>query len=121
MASVPRFEAFRPPGAYGYHVTSGKEKTMLHAEREGPRKEARPGPAVRTRDGELTEFLLDVLESAESYDAHILQATRDEDPELVAFLRELRRQDVVRTSGVVRLLRRPPGERQRYPEEGIGA
>ena len=94
---------------------------MLHAGREGLRKEARPGSTVRTRDGELTEFLLDVLESADSYDAHILQANQDEDPELLAFLRELRRQDVVRTSGVVRLLRRPPGERQRYPEEGIGA
>lgn len=76
---------------------------------------------MRTRDGELTEFLLDVLESAESYDEHILQAEMDEDPELVAFLRELRRQDVVRTSGVVRLLRRSPGERQRCPEEEVGA
>ncbi|QIN83896.1 hypothetical protein GBA63_15535 [Rubrobacter tropicus] len=94
---------------------------MLHAGREGPRKDAKPGPAERTRDGELTDFLLDVLESAESYDAHILQAMRDEDPELLAFLRELRRQDVVRTSGVVRLLRRAPGEKRRYPEEGIGA
>lgn len=94
---------------------------MIHAEREGPPREAPARPAARTRDGELTEFLLDVLESAESYDAHILQATRDEDPELLAFLRELRRQDVVRTTGAVRLLRRPPGERQRYPEEEIGA
>ena len=93
---------------------------MLHARREGPPEEATPRPAVRTRDGELTDFLLDVLESAESYETHILQATRDEDPELLAFLRELRRQDVVRTSGVVRLLRRPPGEGRRYPEE-IGA
>ena len=94
---------------------------MLHARSEGPPRETVPRPAVRTRDGELTDFLLDVLESAESYDAHILRAERDEDPELLAFLRELRRQDVVRTSGVVRLLRRPPGERRRYPEEGIGA
>ncbi|CAA9474201.1 MAG: hypothetical protein AVDCRST_MAG02-4333 [uncultured Rubrobacteraceae bacterium] len=93
---------------------------MLHARREGPPEEAAPRPAARTRDGELTDFLLDVLESAESYEAHILQATRDEDPELLAFLRELRRQDVVRTSGVVRLLRRPPGEGRRHPEE-IGA
>jgi hypothetical protein len=94
---------------------------MLHAGREGPRKDARPGLAARSRDGELTDFLLDVLESAESYDEHIMQAEKDEDPELLAFLRELRRQDVVRTSEVVRLLRRPPGGRQRYPEEGIGA
>ncbi|CAA9449592.1 MAG: hypothetical protein AVDCRST_MAG01-01-4425 [uncultured Rubrobacteraceae bacterium] len=94
---------------------------MIHAEREGAQREGPSRPAARTRDGELTDFLLDVLEGAESYDAHILQATRDEDPELLAFLRELRRQDVVRTTGVVRLLRRPPGERQRYPEAEIGA
>ena len=94
---------------------------MIHAEREGPPRKTPSSPAVRTRDGELTDFLLDVLESAESYDAHIRQATRDEDPELLAFLRELRRQDVVRTTGVVRLLRRPVGERLRYPEEEIGA
>ena len=94
---------------------------MIHAEREGPPKEAKPRPRVRTRDGELTEFLLEVLESAESYDAHILLATRDEDPELLAFLRELRRQDVARTSGVVRLLRRPYEEARGDPEEEIGA
>ena len=93
---------------------------MIRAGSEERTREAKPHRAARTRDGELTEFLLDVLESAESYDAHILRATRDEDPELLAFLNELRRQDVARTSGVVRLLRRPPGERRR-PEEEIGA
>ena len=96
-----------------------KERPVIHAGREVRTTEAKPSQGVRTRDGELTEFLLDVLESAESYDAHILRATGDEDPELLAFLRELRRQDVARTSGVVRLLRRPPEER-RYPEEEIG-
>ena len=94
---------------------------MLHAIREGPPGEAPPRSAARTRDGELTDFLLDVLESAESYDAHILQAERDEDPELLAFLRALRRQDLVRTSGAVRLLRRPHGEWRRCPEKEIGA
>lgn len=94
---------------------------MIHARSEGRKTEAKPRPGVRARGGELTEFLLDVLESAESYDAHILRATRDEDPELLEFLRELRRQDVARTSGVVRLLRRPPGEGRRFPEEEIGA
>ncbi len=87
---------------------------MLQARREEP-----PGRAAsrdRTRDGELTEFLLDVLESAESYDAHILRAERDEDPELLEFLRELRRQDAARTMGAVRLLRRP-----RADTEEIGA
>jgi len=76
---------------------------------------------VRTRGGELTDFLLDVLESAESDDAHILRAERDEDPELAAFLRELRRQDLVRTREVVRLLRRPYGETWGDSEKEIGA
>lgn len=93
---------------------------MLHAGRSGPPREA-SRPATRARDGELTEFLLDVLESAGSYEAHILRAEKDEDPELLAFLRELRRQDVVRTTGVVRLLRRPPGQERRLPEEELGA
>ena len=80
---------------------------MLHTRRERPSREALSRSAARTRGGALTEFLLDVLESAESYDAHILQAEREEDPELAEFLRELRRQDLVRTREVTRLLRRP--------------
>ena len=80
---------------------------MLNTRREGPPREAPSRPAARTRDGALTEFLLDVLKSADSYNAHILQAEREEDPELAAFLRELRRQDLVRTREVTRLLRRP--------------
>ncbi len=94
---------------------------MLHVRREGPPGEASPRPAARARDGELTDFLLDVLESAESYDAQILQAERDEDPELAAFLRELRRQDLVRTREVTRLLRRPYGETWGDSGEEIGA
>ena len=98
-------------------MRAGKEKPVINARRERPPVGAVPRP--RTRDGELTEFLLDVLESAESYDAHILRAEEDEDAELLAFLRELRRQDAARTTGAVRLLRRPT--ERRYPEEGIGA
>lgn len=94
---------------------------MIHAEREGPPREAQPHPAARTRGGELTGFLLDVLESAESYDAHILRAEREEDVELAAFLRELRRQDLVRTREVARLLRRPYEETWGDSEEEIGA
>ena len=94
---------------------------MLQARREEPRGDAASRPPARTRDGELTDFLLDVLESAESYDAQILRAEKDEDPELLAFLRELRRQDVVRTTGVVRLLRRAPGQARGYAGEEIGA
>jgi len=94
---------------------------VLHARREGPPREAPSRPAARTRDGALTEFLLDVLESAESYDTHILQAEREEDPELAAFLRELRRQDLVRTREVTRLLRRPYGEAWGEMGKEIGA
>lgn len=93
---------------------------MLYAKRERPSGE-RPRPAAKGRGGGLTDFLLDVLESAESYDSHILQAEREEDPELVAFLRELRRQDLVRTREVVRLLRRPYGETWGDSEKEIGA
>ncbi len=94
---------------------------MLHARREGPPREAPSRTAARTRGGELTDFLLDVLESADSYDAHILQAERDEDPELAAFLHELRRQDLVRTREVTRLLRRPYGETWGEMGKEIGA
>ena len=94
---------------------------MLQARREGPPGEAPSRPAARTRDGALTDFLLEVLESAESYDAHILRAERDGDPELAAFLRELRRQDLVRTREVTRLLRRPYGETWGEMGKEIGA
>ncbi len=94
---------------------------MLHVRREGPPGKAPSRPAARTRDGALTDFLLDVLESAESYDVHILRAERDEDPELAAFLRELRRQDLVRTREAARLLRRPCGEAWRETGKEIGA
>ena len=94
---------------------------MLHARREGPPREAPSRPAATTRGGALTDFLLDVLESAEPYDAHILQAERDEDPELAAFLREMRRQDLVRTREVTRLLRRPYEDTWEEMEKEIGA
>lgn len=93
---------------------------MLYARRERPPGEAPPRPTTRSRDGALTDFLLEVLESAESYDAHILQAERDEDPELAAFLRELRRQDLVRTREVTRLLRRPYGNAWAEVGEEVG-
>ena len=93
---------------------------MLYAERERP-SGGRSRPAMKGRDGGLTDFLLDVLESAESYDAHILRAEREEDEDLAAFLRELRRQDLVRTREVVRLLRRPYEETWGDSEKEIGA
>ena len=82
---------------------------MLYARRENSLTEV-PGAATRTRDQGVTDLLLDVLNGVESYDPHILAAERDEDVELAAFLRELRRQDLVRSREVVRLLRRSRAE-----------
>jgi hypothetical protein len=98
----------------------GKEKPMLYAGKERlPDKT--PRLPARGRGESLTDFLLDVLASADSYDAQIVQAERDEDLELAAFLRELRRQDVGRTREAVRLLRRPYREEWGGSEKEIGA
>ena len=55
---------------------------------------------------DVTEVLLDVLRSIEPYEACILEAERDGDFEVAAFLRELRRQDIVRAREATRLLKR---------------
>jgi hypothetical protein len=47
-----------------------------------------------------------VLRSIEPYEACILEAEREGDFEVVAFLRELRRQDIVRAREATRLLKR---------------
>jgi hypothetical protein len=49
---------------------------------------------------------LDVLGGIESYEACILEAERDGDFEVADFLRELRRQDLLRAREATRLLRR---------------
>ncbi len=59
----------------------------------------------RTRR-DVTEVLLGVLRSIEPYEACILEAERDGDFEVAAFLRELRRQDIVRAREATRLLKR---------------
>ncbi len=64
------------------------------------------GPGVATRGRDATEVLLDVLGGIESYEACILEAERDGDLEVADFLRELRRQDLVRAREATRLLRR---------------
>ena len=63
-------------------------------------------PGVVTRSRDATEVLLGVLRGIGSYDACILEAERDGDLEVAAFLRELRRQDLARAREVTRLLRR---------------
>jgi hypothetical protein len=55
---------------------------------------------------DVTEVLLGVLRSIEPYEACILEAERDGDHEVAAFLRELRRQDLARAREATRLLRR---------------
>ena len=55
---------------------------------------------------DVTEVLPDVLRSIEPYEACILEAERDGDFEVAAFLRELRRQDIVRAREATRLLKR---------------
>ena len=74
--------------------------------REGfsPAAVADPVPGTGGRD--VTELLLGVLRSIEPYEACILEAERDGDLEVAAFLRELRRQDIVRAREATRLLKR---------------
>jgi len=68
----------------------------------------RPGAVPAASPG-MTEFLLEILGSARSYDAHIREAERDGDAELANFLRDLQRQDLARIEEATRLLRRTFG------------
>ena len=65
-----------------------------------------PNLGVTTRGRDATELLLNVLGSIKPYEACILEAERDGDLEVADFLRELRRQDLVRAREATRLLRR---------------
>jgi hypothetical protein len=74
-------------------------------------RESSPPVAVRdpvsvTGSRDVTELLLGVLRSIEPYEACILEAERDGDVEVAAFLRELRRQDLIRAREATRLLKR---------------
>ena len=73
----------------------------------------RSAPPVRVPDvtapggsRDVMELLLGVLGNIEPYEACIIEAERDGDFEVAAFLRELRRQDVARAREAARLLRR---------------
>lgn len=82
-------------------------------------------PGIENR--EVTEILLGVLKSIEPYEACIVEAERDGDYEVAAFLRELRRQDLARAREATRLLKRSfaatnIGERRRhYVELSVGS
>jgi hypothetical protein len=65
-----------------------------------------PDPVSVTRSPDVTELLLGVLRSIEPYEACILEAEQDGDFEVAAFLRELRRQDLIRAREATRLLKR---------------
>jgi hypothetical protein len=80
-----------------------RRKAMLETERSAPPSGA-SGPRISSR--EVTELLLGVLRSIEPYEACILEAERDGDFEVAAFLRELRRQDLIRAREATRLLKR---------------
>jgi hypothetical protein len=90
----------------------------IHIKREYLRrivmlKTRKSSPPTRVPDAlddtaprDVTEVLLGVLRSIEPYEACILEAERDGDFEVAAFLRELRRQDIVRAREATRLLKR---------------
>jgi len=74
--------------------------------RESSTLVAVPDPVSVTESRDVTELLLGVLRSIEPYEACILEAERDGDFEVAAFLRELRRQDLIRAREATRLLKR---------------
>ena len=78
---------------------------MLKTMERTPRQVV-PDAVPDTVGRDVTEILLGVLKSIEPYEACIVEAERDGDFEVAAFLRELRRQDLVRASEATRLLKR---------------
>lgn len=78
---------------------------MLETRKSAPSERA-PDDAAGDGSHDVTELLLGVLRSIEPYEACILEAERDGDLEVAAFLRELRRQDLARAREATRLLRR---------------
>jgi hypothetical protein len=82
-----------------------RRSEMLESRESSP-PVAVPDPVSVTRSRDVTELLLGVLRSIEPYEACILEAERDGDFEVAAFLRELRRQDLIRAREATRLLKR---------------
>ena len=74
--------------------------------RESSPPVAIPDPVSVTGSRDVTELLLGVLRSIEPYEACIHEAEQDGDFEVAAFLRELRRQDLIRAREATRLLKR---------------
>jgi hypothetical protein len=82
-----------------------RRNVMLEIRKSSPPARV-PDALTDTASRDVTEVLLGVLGSIEPYEACILEAERDGDFEVAAFLRELRRQDIVRAREATRLLRR---------------
>ena len=78
---------------------------MLETRKSSPPARV-PDALTDTERRDVTEVLLGVLRSIEPYEACILEAESDGDFEVAAFLRELRRQDIVRAREATRLLKR---------------
>ena len=78
---------------------------MLETRKSSPLARV-PDALTDTARHDVTEVLLGVLRSIEPYEACILEAERDGDFEVATFLRELRRQDIVRAREATRLLKR---------------
>ena len=74
--------------------------------REGSPPAVVPDIVPNKEGREVTELLLGVLRSIEPYEACIFEAEQDGDFEVAAFLRELRRQDLIRAREATRLLKR---------------
>jgi hypothetical protein len=81
-------------------------RTVMLEIRKGYQPVGVPNALSEKARRDITEVLLDVLRSIEPYEACILEAERDGDLEVAAFLRELRRQDIVRAREATRLLKR---------------
>jgi hypothetical protein len=82
-----------------------RRKKMLDSRESSP-PAAVPDPVSVTGSRDVTELLLGVLRSIEPYEACILEAEQDGDFEVATFLRELRRQDLIRAREATRLLKR---------------
>jgi len=78
---------------------------MLDTRKSSPPAKV-PDPLSNIKGREVMDVLLGVLRSIEPYEACILEAERDGDFEIAVFLRELRRQDIVRAREATRLLKR---------------
>ena len=77
---------------------------MLDTRKSSP-PAAVPDTVPNTESRDVTQLLLGVLRSIEPYEACILEAERDGDFEVALFLRELRRQDLIRAMEATRLLK----------------